>query len=432
MRKIDINLHELFGASGDSVQSNLSNLSSGLNNSGFVGFMSSLGSQLGLTGDCNYAVQCMTSALEILIKSRDYIDNACKTYSDAYVSSADEKFSNLAVISGIGFLPTIEYFRGVWFNCMWSNMSIENKYDAMCDAISTHSRLFGQKRKPKLVFMYGSDDSWAIRSTFKCGGGAITVNANSSVFKKKGTELIENLVREVFKIRTVLSPEEENLYFAAATYGKSEASEYMRRIECLQKEMIDRHIAEKLLPRIGAAKTIEETALKSAGATGTVGKAAAVETAVATSAKPLAVIGSEVPGGTPALSKGLGEQMVLGALIEGFAVGVTSKPVSEAFFGVGDLVVKGDVGAAKVSAAAWYEKACDYAFAEAEAANIRLEKSANIGDLFFNTNGVIAAQAEGFFSPFFTGLLGNAGIVGAAVVAGAKSIISYDIGILRL
>jgi|GEM_PF-3800853 len=81
MKKIDINLDELVGASGDNIQSSLNSLSSGLNNSGFKEFMSSLGSSLGLTWDCNYAVQCLEAAAEILNKSRDHIDRVCSHYS---------------------------------------------------------------------------------------------------------------------------------------------------------------------------------------------------------------------------------------------------------------------------------------------------------------------------------------------------------------
>ena len=81
MRKIDINLNELASVCGDNIQSNLNSLSSGLNSSGFKEFMSSLGSSLGLAGNCNYAVQCMEAAAAILIKSRDYIENAYNTYS---------------------------------------------------------------------------------------------------------------------------------------------------------------------------------------------------------------------------------------------------------------------------------------------------------------------------------------------------------------
>ena len=118
MRKVDINLHKLAGGYDD-IQSNLSNLSYGLNNSGFKEFMNSLGSELGLTQDCYYAVQCLEAAAAILIKSRDYMENACNTYSGVKASYQGvlydaDKVWLAAVIAGFGISPIVIEYAAAW------------------------------------------------------------------------------------------------------------------------------------------------------------------------------------------------------------------------------------------------------------------------------------------------------------------------------
>ena len=237
MKKIDINLYELAGGYDD-VHSNLSNLSSGLNNSGFKEFMSLLGSSLGLTGDCNYAVQCLEAAAAILNRSSGYIKSVNKTYFDVKAAFGGLGVGGLAVAAVVGNISFDDA------KAAKKNIRAARKPCYIANAYDSTAYAYNIRRKYYLTTMYKS------RAVFKV--------KDSTRIDRKIKQLLDSDARNA-----AMNDNNSKIKSAKATkttlnreYG--EWQKFVRASDELQQQLQHGVIPKELPPELQGRTIIKE------------------------------------------------------------------------------------------------------------------------------------------------------------------------------